>query len=142
MLTKACLPKAKEGLHLVSIWDDTPETAPKIKSTLPSKKAVTRALRSSLEYQNARAEFLSRAKAPHNPDGTKSEPCWLCGEPIDYRLKFPHPRSWSLDHVIPLKDNPGLLLNPAGFKSAHLDCNRHRGSDEPRIELGEPSEVW
>jgi hypothetical protein len=38
----------------MSIWDDTPETAPKIQSTLPSKNAAARALHSSLEYQNVR----------------------------------------------------------------------------------------
>ena len=74
----------------MSIWDDTPETAPKIQSTLPSKDAAKRAMRSSKEYQNAREQYRSRAKAHHNPDGTKGEKCWLCGEPVDYRLRFPH----------------------------------------------------
>jgi hypothetical protein len=77
-----------------------------------------------------------------NPDGTTGEHCWLCGQPIDYRLKFPHPRSWSLDHIVPVKDSPTLMLNSSNFRSAHLDCNNHRQSDEPAIEMGTPSEIW
>jgi 5-methylcytosine-specific restriction endonuclease McrA len=125
-----------------SIFDDTPETAPKIKSTLPSKKAIKRKMRSSLEYQNAREQYLTRARAHRNPDGSLGEHCWLCGNPIDYRLKFPHPKSWSLDHLIPLDDNPRLLLDSRNFRSSHLDCNRHRGSNEPPLDLGVPSEIW
>jgi hypothetical protein len=126
----------------MDIYDDCPENEPRIKSQLPSKGAAVRALRSSLEYQNVREQFLSRAKAHHNRDGTKGERCWLCGGAIDYRLRFPHPRSWSLDHAIPVKDNPALMLNASNFRSAHLDCNNHRQSDAPRIDLGEPSEIW
>jgi 5-methylcytosine-specific restriction endonuclease McrA len=109
---------------------------------LPSKGANVRAMRSSLEYQRAREEFLYRARHHRNHDGTNGEHCWLCGQPIDYRLKFPHPRSWSLDHAIPVKDNPTLMLNASNFRSAHLDCNNHRQSAEPPIDLGTPSEIW
>jgi hypothetical protein len=66
----------------------------------------------------------------------------LCGQPIDYRLKFPHPRSWSLDHVVPVKENPAMMLNASNWRSAHLDCNNHRQTDEPPIDLRIPSEVW
>jgi 5-methylcytosine-specific restriction endonuclease McrA len=120
---------------LVDIYDDTPETAPKIKSTLPSKKAAIRKARSSSEYQTARDHYRNHAQSQH-------EQCWLCGEPINYQLKFPHPRSWSLDHLIPITDNPRLILEPNNFRSAHLDCNRHRGSEAPPSELGVPSERW
>jgi hypothetical protein len=126
----------------MSIWDDTPESAPKIPSALPSKDAAARQLRSRNEYQRARERFLSRAKTHHNPDGTKGEKCGLFGQPIDCRLKFPHPRSWSLDHVIPIKENPALMLNASNWRSSHLDCNTHRQADEPPIDLGTPSEYW
>ena len=126
----------------MNIYDDCPETKPRVQSKLPSKNANTRALRSSKEYQNVREQYLYRARHHRNPDGTTGEPCWLCGEAIDYRLKFPHPRSWSLDHVIPVKENPALMLNSSNFRSAHLDCNNHRQSDAPAIDLGTPSEIW
>jgi 5-methylcytosine-specific restriction endonuclease McrA len=126
----------------MNIYDDTPETEPHAKSTLPTKSATARVMRSSTAYQKARELFLYRAKAHHNPDGTKGEMCWLCGEPISYDLRFPHARSWSLDHAIPVRDEPSLALNPGNFRSAHLDCNNHRQTDAPPIDIGEPSEIW
>ena len=125
-----------------NIYDDTPESEPRIKSQLPSNGKAVRKLRSSKEYQNVREQYLFRAQHHRNPDGTTGECCWLCGQPIDYRLKFPHPRSWSLDHIIPVKENPALMLNSSNFRSAHLDCNNHRQSDAPAIDLGTPSEIW
>jgi 5-methylcytosine-specific restriction endonuclease McrA len=123
-------------------YADTPETAPRFQSAIGARAAAVREFRKGAEYQNAREKYRIRAKAKHNPDGTKGEKCWLCGEPVDYRLKFPHPRSWSLDHAIPIKENPALALNPANWRSAHLDCNEYRGSGEPPIDLGVPSEYW
>jgi hypothetical protein len=124
------------------VYLDTPESEPRVKSQLPSNGAAVRKLRSSREYQRPREEFRYRARAHHNPDGTKGEPCWLCGEAIDYRLTFPHPRSWSLDHVIPVAENPALMLNVSNWRSAHLDCNNHRQTGELRLGLGIPSEIW
>jgi 5-methylcytosine-specific restriction endonuclease McrA len=122
-------------------YSDTAESEPRVKSQLLSKGAAIRTIGSSKEYQNAREQFLSRARTHRNPDGSKGESCWLCGQPIDYRLKFPHPRSWSLDHVVPVSDNPALLLNSSNWRSSHLDCNNHRQTGEPPIEIGEPSEA-
>jgi hypothetical protein len=126
----------------MNIYDDTPETEPRIQSTLPSKTTAARRIRSSTDYKKAREQFLFWAKTMHNTDGTKGQPCWLCGEAIDYRLKFPHPRSWSLDHAVPVSDNPALMLNHLNFRSAHLDCNNHRQTGAPPIEMGTPSEAW
>ena len=77
----------------MNIYDDTPETAPKIPSTISIKAANLRAFRKSTVYHQARDQYRHRAKNQHNHDGTKGAPCWICGQPIDYRLKFPHPRS-------------------------------------------------
>jgi 5-methylcytosine-specific restriction endonuclease McrA len=126
----------------MNIYDDTPETAPKTQSAIGANAATIRAMRSSGEYQRARQRYLNQARAHHNKDGTTGDPCWLCGQPIDYQLKFPHPRSWTLDHAIPITENPNLMLNPSNFRSAHNDCNNSRGNNNPRIELGEPSEIW
>jgi 5-methylcytosine-specific restriction endonuclease McrA len=126
----------------MNIYNDTPETAPKTPSTITTNAANIRALRSSSNYQKARDQYRQRAKTHHNKDHTIGAHCWICNEPINYQLKHPHPRSWSLDHAIPIKDNPKLFLNTSNFRSAHLDCNEHRGTDAPRIELGEPSEIW
>lgn len=47
--------------------------------------------------------------------------CHICGEPIDYTLKSPDPRSFVVDHIIPLhKGGPDDKTNTA---AAHRDCN-------------------
>ena len=125
-----------------NIYDDTPETAPKHKSAITINAANIRATRTSGEYQRGRDQYLQRARNQHNKDGTTGAACWLCGEPIDYQLKFPHPQSWSLDHAIPIKHNPRLMLEPNNFRSAHLHCNNNRGTDTPAADLGQPSENW
>jgi 5-methylcytosine-specific restriction endonuclease McrA len=126
----------------MDIYDDCPENEPRIKSRLSSKGANARAFRSSTDYKKSREQFRYRAQHHRNSDGSVGEPCWLCGEAIDYRLKFPHPRSWSLDHIVPIADNPRLALNPSNYRSAHFDCNNYRQTGEPPLELGVPSEIW
>jgi 5-methylcytosine-specific restriction endonuclease McrA len=47
--------------------------------------------------------------------------CGLCGEAIDPELKFPHPMSASVDHIIPLaRGGPHTMLN---VQAAHLRGN-------------------
>jgi hypothetical protein len=123
-------------------YSDTPESEPRVKSMLPSKGAAVRVMRTSTEYQKARELFLYQARNHRNRDGTHGQPCWLCGQAIDYRLRFPHPRSWSLDHAVPIAEEPRLALHAGNFRSSHLDCNNLRGTDEPPIDIGEPSEIW
>jgi hypothetical protein len=125
----------------MSVYDDTPETAPVVKTALGIRTANIRAIRSSHEYQVARE--LYRFQAKHRRIGNSvGEPCWLCGEDIDYRLAYPHARSWSLDHKITVHENPELMLDPLNFASSHLECNNIRGTDEPALDLGRPMEVW
>ena len=129
-------------MSIDDIYADTPESEPKYYRPPNPKAAANKALRDSDDFRKARKLYLQYAKTVHNRDGVKGEKCWLCGNPIDYRLKYPHPLSWSLEHAITIKENPALALNPSNFRSAHLDCNRRRGSDEPGIDLGVPSEIW
>lgn len=47
--------------------------------------------------------------------------CHICGEPIDYKLTWPHPRCFVVDHIIPLKrGGPDTRANKS---AAHNDCN-------------------
>lgn len=55
---------------------------------------------------------------------------------------YPHPYSWSLDHAITVKENPNLVMDPLNFRASHLDCNVGRGTDDPKLDLGTPSETW
>lgn len=47
--------------------------------------------------------------------------CHICGEPIDRTVKYPHPRSKSIDHVLPLSKGGSHSYN--NIKAAHFWCN-------------------
>lgn len=52
----------------------------------------------------------------------RSQPaCHICGEPIDYALPHLDPRSFVIDHVIPLTRGGTDTLD--NVKAAHRDCN-------------------
>ena len=55
----------------------------------------------------------------------KRLPCWLCGKPIRYDLKAPHPLSFSADHVDPVARGGH---NHGELKPAHLGCNKKRSA--------------
>jgi hypothetical protein len=123
-------------------FDDTPEGAPSVpRSAASIQSAEVRKIRSSHDYLTLRSQF--RFSEQHRWEkGKAGAPCWLCGTDIDYRLEYPHPYSWSLDHAVSVKENPGLIKDVNNFRSSHLDCNTHRGTDAPKLSIGEPSEVW
>ena len=49
-------------------------------------------------------------------------PCALCGEPIDYGLRYPHPDSFVVDHIIPLNRGGDDVLD--NKTASHNRCNR------------------
>lgn len=51
--------------------------------------------------------------------------CHLCNTRINPKLKFPHPMSPSLDHLIPLAQHGAH--EPANVSAAHLRCNIRKG---------------
>lgn len=56
--------------------------------------------------------------------------CGLCGESIDLSLKFPHPMSRSVDHILPRSlGGPDELSN---YQLAHLGCN---SAKKNRVEV-------
>lgn len=54
--------------------------------------------------------------------------CGVCGKPVDQTLKFPHPYSKSLDHIVSLRN--GGLHDPSNVQLAHLHCNWSKNSRE------------
>jgi len=63
-------------------------------------------------------------------------PCGICGDPIDYTLKSPDPKSFEVDHVIPLGPNPTpervAELDVLSNKQAtHRRCNRAKWHTRP-----------
>ncbi len=122
---------------------DTPETAPVVPRTQRSVDAAkVRELRNSSKYKALKDKFRADCARQRNPDGTTGAPCGLCSDVIDYKLQYPHPFSFSADHKVTVKENPGLLMDANNLQATHLDCNLGRGSDDAPIELGEPSESW
>jgi hypothetical protein len=70
-------------------------------------------------------------------------PCCRCNQRIDYRLEYPHPDSFSVDHYPhPLSTHPWLAMDPANLRPAHLQCNQAGGTRPPAPPLGLPSERW
>jgi hypothetical protein len=47
--------------------------------------------------------------------------CWLCGKKIKSSLRYPDPKSITLDHLIPL--SKGGSHTRENVRSAHLECN-------------------
>lgn len=60
--------------------------------------------------------------------------CGICGHPVNQRLAWPHPRSPSLDHIVPLA--LGGEHSYANTQLAHLLCNvRKRTGGEDQLRL-------
>ena len=64
--------------------------------------------------------------------------CGICGKPVDRSLKYPHPGSATIDHIIPLTrgGHPSALEN---LQLAHFRCNRLKfnqitnGNDQEKV---------
>ena len=51
--------------------------------------------------------------------------CGICGKPVDMSLKYPHPLSKCIDHIIPIAKN-GHPSDISNMQLAHLACNREK----------------
>jgi 5-methylcytosine-specific restriction endonuclease McrA len=63
--------------------------------------------------------------------------CGICRKRISKRLKYPHPMSASLDHIIPLSKGGSHMR--AGVQASHLTCNvkKHNlGGGEQLLLIG------
>lgn len=51
--------------------------------------------------------------------------CGICGKPVDFGCKYPHPLSPCIDHIIPIAKggHPSDLDN---LQLAHWTCNRQK----------------
>ena len=67
------------------------------------------------EYDKQRKRLLRAGKA----NGAN---CAICGLPIDFELKHPHPMSVSVDHIIPLSKG-GSVADPDNLQLTHFQCN-------------------
>lgn len=53
------------------------------------------------------------------------EVCGICGKPVDKTLKFPHPLSACIDHIIPVAKG-GHPSDISNLQLAHMCCNRQK----------------
>ncbi|WP_159107502.1 HNH endonuclease [Streptomyces rubrogriseus] len=68
--------------------------------------------------QQARTDEVFAPLDIHVRDGWT---CQLCHEPIDRAIAWPHPKSPSIDHIVPLSRGGAHALS--NVQSAHLGCN-------------------
>lgn len=93
-----------------------------------------------------RRNYSRRYKQHLYPDFRKhceqtQQPCWLCGQPIDYT---PHSQDrFELDHYHPASKRPDLLEDPANFRPSHATCNRTRSNNTITTTItGTQSRNW
>ena len=77
----------------------------------------------------ARKRVAQRVKA--------GEPCCFCGEPIDLSLPYPHPMSFTVEHVVPTSRG-GADHGDDQLMPAHNAHNRAR-SNGPNGSVGRNS---
>jgi 5-methylcytosine-specific restriction endonuclease McrA len=71
-----------------------------------------------------------RVREARRRQRAKRLPCYLCGQPIDYDADQYDPRSFQLDHLVPLSVAPELAMDPSNHRSSCRRCNRAK-SDGP-----------
>lgn len=66
--------------------------------------------------------------------------CGICGKPVDFTLKYPHPLSPCIDHIVPIAKG-GHPSDIDNLQLAHWTCNRqksdkllHKASSVPAEE--------
>lgn len=67
--------------------------------------------------------------------------CGICGKPVDLTLRYPHPLSACIDHIIPIAKG-GHPSDYENLQLAHWTCNRQK-SDKlvERKATGEQQEI-
>ncbi|MEG1525687.1 MAG: HNH endonuclease signature motif containing protein [Clostridia bacterium] len=56
--------------------------------------------------------------------------CGICGKPVDFSVKWPHPLSACVDHIIPI-DKGGHPSDIDNLQLAHMCCNRQKSDRVP-----------
>lgn len=51
--------------------------------------------------------------------------CGICGKPVDFDKKYPHPLSPCIDHIIPIAKG-GHPSDRENLQLAHWTCNRQK----------------
>ena len=84
-------------------------------NTRPDKKGAHRA-----NYERNKKRILATQNI-----------CGICGYPVDHSLKYPHPMSATIDHIIPVNGNNGIFGHPSDLSNlqlSHFSCNRQKSN--------------
>lgn len=65
--------------------------------------------------------------------------CGICGKPVDMTLKYPHPLSKAIDHIVPVNKN-GHPSDINNLQLSHMTCNRQK-SDKVFKNVEEPKVI-
>jgi hypothetical protein len=96
------------GRHAPTVWNDKRRDAYHRRRALKKAGTVGRPVVNSEIYER---------------DGWR---CGVCGKRVDKKLRWPHPKSATLDHVVPISQ--GGSHEPANVRLAHALCNTARGN--------------
>lgn len=58
--------------------------------------------------------------------------CGICGKQVDFSLKYPHPLSACVDHIIPIAKG-GHPSDIDNLQLAHWCCNRQKSDNLPSV---------
>lgn len=75
------------------------------------------------KFAGQRSQYLTNRKRIL----ASQDVCGICGKPVDKSLKYPHPMSATVDHIIPL-DRGGHPSDLANLQLAHFCCNRQKSN--------------
>ena len=91
-------------------------------------------LRRCRRYSNARNDGLSHELVDVGYIFERDKwKCGLCGKKVNKELKYPHPKSASLDHIVPLAK--GGVHCHANVQLAHFDCNHRKRTQSKGEQL-------
>ena len=79
--------------------------------------------------ENQRADHQGQHRVAYEKNKRKiyatQTVCGICGQPVDPALKYPHPMSRCIDHIIPISRG-GHPSDLANLQLAHWTCNRQK----------------
>lgn len=65
--------------------------------------------------------------------------CGICGKPVDFNLKYPHPLSPCIDHIIPVSKG-GHPSDIDNLQLAHWTCNRQKADKLANKNITKPNQ--
>ena len=124
--SKSCARKAQlaDGSHS---WMKSSDWSPALTD---DERKARRSRQGELATRKRRARLAGVEREPYSlaeiaeRDGFR---CGICGRQVNMTLKYPHPRSASVDHIIPLSHPDGTDTR-VNVRLAHLGENVARGN--------------